>query len=277
MEWLMPDEDSKYTKSDLKIMDFIENYTDEFLFMSIGQLAKRLDMSEATTSRFARHIGYTDFKEMKNHVAARKVGKGPARKIAGTLMKIQGFDIRKWFTYQQECLERTQNQIDIGEMDKALTAIQKARRIYIHAKNASASAGQLLFFRLRRLGFDVTMVPSGGSEVIEGIAHAGEGDLVIIFSYSKVSTEGRIILDYAQTAGYQTLAFTSRLYAPSDQRADINIYVYRGEKEEYHSMTTAVAMIDAMVLALSERMASQSAERLGKVQNLKKLYRKDRD
>ena len=26
MEWLMPDEDSKYTKSDLKIMEFIENY-----------------------------------------------------------------------------------------------------------------------------------------------------------------------------------------------------------------------------------------------------------
>ena len=46
MEWLMPDEDSKYTKSDLKIMEFIENYTDEFLFMSIGQLAKRLDLSE---------------------------------------------------------------------------------------------------------------------------------------------------------------------------------------------------------------------------------------
>ena len=66
MEWLMPDEDSKYTKSDLKIMDFIENYTDEFLFMSIGQLAERLGMSEATVSRCARHLGYRDFKEMKN-------------------------------------------------------------------------------------------------------------------------------------------------------------------------------------------------------------------
>ena len=141
----MPDEDSKYTKSDLKIMDFIENYTDEFLFMSIGQLAKRLDMSEATISRFGKTYRLYRFKEMKNHVAARKVGKGPARKIAGTLMKIQGFDIRKWFTYQQECLERTQNQIDIGEMDKALTAITRYLRV-IHAKNASASAGQLLFF-----------------------------------------------------------------------------------------------------------------------------------
>lgn len=276
MEWLMPDEDSKYTKSDMKIRDFIENNTEEFLFMSIGQLAKRLEMSEATISRFARHIGYMDFKDMKNHVAARKVGKGPARKIAGTLMKNQGFDIRKWFSYQQECLERTQDQIDSGEMDRALKAIQNAEKIYIHAKNASSSAGQLFFFRLRRLGYNVSMIPSGGSEVIEGIAHAGEKDLIIIFSYSKVSAEGKIILDYAQTAGYKTLAFTSRLYAPSEQRADINIYVYRGEKEEYHSMTTAVAMIDAMVLALSERMSVTSAERLGKVENLKKLYRKDR-
>lgn len=276
MEWLMPDEDSKYTKSDLKIMDFIENYTDEFLFMSIGQLAKRLNMSEATISRFARHIGYTDFKEMKQHVALRKVGKGAARKIAGTLMKNQGFDIRKWFSYQQECLERTQNQFDPREMDRAMNAIQNARRILIHAKNASASAGELLFFRLRRLGFNVSIIPSGGSEVIEGIAHAGKEDLVIIFSYSKVSSEGRIILDYAQTAGYQTLAFTSRLYAPSEQRADMNIYVYRGEKEEYHSMTTAIAMIDAMILALSERMADTSAEQLCKIQKLKKLYRNDR-
>lgn len=274
MEWLMPNEDSKYTKSDMKIMEFIENNTDEFVFMSIGQLAKRLDMSEATISRFVRHIGYSDYKEMKSYVVAKKVGKGPARKIAGTLMKNQGFDIPKWFHYQQECLERTQSQIDFKELDKAITAIQKARRIYIHAKNASASTGQLLFFRLRRLGYDVSLIPSGGSEIIEGIAHAGEGDLVIIFSYSKISSEGRIILDYAQTAGYQTMAFTSRLYAPSDQRADINIYVYRGEKEEYHSMTAAVAMIDAIVLALSEKMSSKSAENLRKVQNLKKLYSK---
>ena len=38
--------EGKYTKSDRRIMDFVEDYTDEFLFMSIGQLAERLGMSE---------------------------------------------------------------------------------------------------------------------------------------------------------------------------------------------------------------------------------------
>ena len=58
-----------YTKSDLRIMEYIEKHTDEFLLMSIGQLAAELQMSEATVSRVVRHIGYVDFKELKAKVA----------------------------------------------------------------------------------------------------------------------------------------------------------------------------------------------------------------
>ena len=54
--------EGKYTKSDRRIMDFVEDYTDEFLFMSIGQLAERLGMSEATVSRCALNLVYGYFK-----------------------------------------------------------------------------------------------------------------------------------------------------------------------------------------------------------------------
>ena len=103
----IPESEGRYTRSDKKILEFIEESTEEFLFMSIGQLAERLEMSEATISRFARHIGYGDFKELKSAVAQQKNGKGAARKMAGTLMKGEGFDIESWFSYQQECMMRT--------------------------------------------------------------------------------------------------------------------------------------------------------------------------
>ena len=268
----IPESEGRYTRSDKKILEFIEESTEEFLFMSIGQLAERLEMSEATISRFARHIGYGDFKELKSAVAQQKNGKGAARKMAGTLMKGEGFDIESWFSYQQECMMRTLADLDQREFIKALDQIGDARRIFIHAKNASAAAGQLLFFRLRRMGFPVQMIPSGGSEVLEGLAQAGEEDLVILFSYSKVSEEGKMILDYAGEAGYNTLAFTSRKYAPKEQRSDVNLYVYRGEKKEYHSMTAAVAVVDALVLALSERSKETIAASLIRVQKLKEHY-----
>ena len=269
----IPGREGKYTKSDEKILEFMESHTDEFLFMSIGEVAKRLEVSEATISRAARHLGYRDFKEMKNEIIEQKTGKGAAGKIAGTLLKTQGFDIGKWFAMQQECLRNTLENFDQQEFSRAVSQLQSARNIYIHGKNASASSAQLLFFRLRRLGYKVFMVPSGGSEVIEGIVHAGEGDLVIIFSYSKVSAEGKMILEYAKTAGYITMAFTSRLYAPQEQRADINLYVYRGEKEEFHSMSAPAAMIDALILALSEKDQGDTARNLLKIQKLKEKFK----
>ena len=253
-------------------MDFIENRTDEFLFMSIGQLARQLEVSEATISRFARHIGYHDFKELKRGVLNQKEGGGAARKLAGTLLKNQGFDMEKWIEQQKECLDETLRGFSMEEFERALDAVCAARRIFIHGKNASASAARLLHFRLRRLGLAAEVIPSGGSEVIEGIAHAGKGDLVILFCYSKISREARMILEYAADAGYGTLAFTGEHTSSAERHADISLYVFRGEKGEYHSMASAAAMVDALIVALSERMEMQSAESLIRIQKLKEAY-----
>ena len=131
----VPGRDVKYTKSDEKILEFMETHTDEFLFMSIGEVAKRLEISEATISRAARHLGYRDFKEMKNEIIVQKTGKGAAGKIVGTLQKTQGFDMGKWFAMQQECLSNTLENFDQQEFSAAVSQIQNARNIYIHGKN----------------------------------------------------------------------------------------------------------------------------------------------
>ena len=142
--------------------------------------------------------------------------------------------------------------------------------MFIHAKSASASLGQLLLFRLRRLGIEAILLPSGGSEVLEGLSQAHSDDLVVLFSFSKVSREGRMILEYQKQAGYRTLAFTSRSYLPEPDRADMNLFVYRGEAKEYHSMTAA--LIDALVVAVSEKLGDEAVQRLSNLHRLKKAY-----
>lgn len=109
--------------------------------------------------------------------------------------------------------------------------------------------------------------------MLEGLAQVKEGDLVIFFGFSKVSREGRAILECQEEFGYHTLCFTGRLRAPRDEQADVNLYVYRGEAGEYHSMTAATAMVDALVVALSERLGADGAKNLQTVYKLKKKYR----
>ena len=272
MQLQFPAKPAGFTKAEQKILEYIGSHTDVFLFLSIGQLADRLGVSDATISRFARHVGCRDFKDLKSVVVRQNTGEGPAAKMAGTLLRQPGFKVDTWLLQQQLCLQKTLEQLNTAEFDRAVQAILDARRVFIHAKSASAALGQLLMFRLRRLGMAVSVLPSGGSEVLEGLAQAGKGDLIVLFSFAKISWEGRMILDYKKSAGCRVLIFSSRLYAPLEEQGDINLFVYRGEIKEYHSMAAPAALVDALVVALSEKMGAASVRQLSRLHELKETY-----
>ena len=264
--------EEELTRADRKILEFIGSNTEEFLFMGIGQLARRLEVSEAKISRFARHAGYQDFKQLKQSVMQQSREKGPARKIARTLQKEEDFQVKKWLEYQKECLEKTIEENDPVIFESAAREIASADRVFIFSKNASDAMGELLFYRLRRIGIRVEKIPSGGSGMLEGLAQAGEGDLVIFFAFSKLSSQGRVILDCRKEAGYRTLAFTGRTYLMKEECADVNLYACRGEEKEYHSMTAAAAVVDALVLLVSKLTEEKTAKSLSRLHALKKKY-----
>ena len=206
MELQLPVPFGELTRAEQKILDYINTNTDTFLFSSIGQLSRQLEMSDATLSRFARHVGCRDFKALKGLVMEQ--ASGPAAKMAGTLSQ-SDFSPGAWLERQQYYLKKTAEQLDAGELARAARELVSARRVLIHGKNASASLAQMLHFRLRRLGIAVSLLPSGGSELIEGLASAGKDDVVVMFSFSKLSREGQILLDYSHQAGYRTIGFVS--------------------------------------------------------------------
>ena len=110
-----------------------------------------------------------------------------------------------------------------------------------------------MHFRLRRLGLDARLLPTSGSELLEGLAGAEKGDVAVLFSFSKLSREGRILLEQGRTAGYTTLAFVSRTCLPPDQAADINLFAYRGPEKEYHLSLIHIYLADCLGFRLAHR------------------------
>lgn len=274
MSFNFPKMPEKLTAAEQAVMEYIAGHNEEFLFMTIGQLASRLNVSEATISRFARHMGCEDFKHLKQIIMEQTVQKGPVQKLANSLHTGNGELLKNWMGQQQYNLQRTLELLDQKEFDRAVQSIAEAHRVFIHGKNASRSLAQLLEFRLRRMGVDVHCIPSSGTEVLEGLAPVQPDDLVILFGFSKISAEGRVILDYQKTVGYTTLMFTGQLYHADELQADINLFVYRGEENEYHSMSAPMAVVDALIIALSAYMGSEAVASLKTVKKLKDEYGK---
>lgn len=268
-----PSMPGKLTANEAALLEFINQHSDRFLFLSIAQLAETLSMSEATVSRFARHVGCRDFKHLKQVVLAQtQTRTGPADKLAATLAEEDGAPLPHWLEQQRYCLEKTEALLDPAEFHRAVQAIVEARRVFVYAKNASRSMAELLRFRLRRIGVDVRLLAGAGNELLEGLAAAGPGDLVVVFSFSKRSTEGAILLDWQREAGYRTLLFTGQLSPLPDPQPDIRLFVYRGEANEYHSMAAPAAIVDALVLGVSAKLGDRAVDRLARLRALKQRY-----
>ena len=100
MDLRLPTRPGELTRAEQKILDYINTNTDAFLFSSIGQLAQRLELSDATVSRFARHVGCRDFKALKSLVLEQSPG--PAVK-AGRPRSVREiiFPLRAWLERQR--------------------------------------------------------------------------------------------------------------------------------------------------------------------------------
>ena len=98
MDLRLPTPAGELTRAEQKILDYINTNTDAFLFSSIGQLAQRLELSDATVSRFARHVGCRDFKALKSLVLEQSPG--PAVKLTATLSQGDHFSPQAWLERQ---------------------------------------------------------------------------------------------------------------------------------------------------------------------------------
>lgn len=258
-----------YTPAEELIINHIIENPQEFMLQSIQEVSRSLGVSDATVSRFARHAGFADFKALKSAVAARSLG--PADKMSASIGEGAG-DVRAFLSQQRENLDRTLEGLDDVMFARAVRALAEARRVFIHGKGAAACVAELLAFRLKRYGIAVELLPSGGSELMEGLVHAGANDAIVTFGFQRIPAEDQAALDYGVKAGCITLLFTDRMVRSDGAAADIELYTYRGEPRAYHSMTSAVALVDALVVAVGARLDGAVLESLDRIKDLKRAY-----
>ncbi len=247
MNLSFPQMPEKLTSTEQDIVEYIAAHRDEFLCMTIGQLSSALHISEATVSRFARHVGCEDFKHLKRTVVEQTVQRGPAQKLNRTLQTGDGDLLTAWMEQQRYNLQKTLDLLDRDAFAAAVTTLLGARKIFLHARNASRAPAVSI----------------------------GPQDVVVLFGFAKVSEAAGVILDRQQQAGYRTILFTSRVWHGEGPRADIELFVYRGDEKEQHSMSSPISVAEALSLALSAQMGDAALARLDEIQQLKAAY-KDR-
>lgn len=239
------------TQSDEKIIDYIYQHISTIPYLTIDQLAKELEVSIATLSRFVRHVGYPNFKELKNAIIAHESILTPAQKFQDALSLSGTISAKSLLHQQQEYIDKTIENLSEHDINKAVKMIRDTQVIHIFGKGASAGPAELLSFRIKCFQKHTIRLHSSGSELFEDLAGIRPGELIVIFAFYKISVEAKVVLDHARKMKIPTILVTDRLYTEHETRGDVNLYVYRGGNSEHHSMTALVALIDALVVLVA--------------------------
>ena len=266
----------RLTKSEKRIASYLLADYEQAAFLAAADLAKHLEVSEATIVRFARSIGYKSFPEMRRALQEIfRVKVTPAARLQSKLADLdsgEGHVLSKVIDMELQYLTEAEHSIDPAEFDRALEILLDAPRVFVFGLGPASLLAELVEFRLRRFGIPVVTLVESGRDILEKLLNLQRDDVVIATAFHRVTGELIALLDHAKKKKSRIILITDTLEPALKGRADVILAARRGPVSTFHSLTVPMAILNALILAIAKSRSKETTVKLERLQELRASY-----
>lgn len=240
--------------------------------MTIGDLARASDCSEATVVRLSHELGYGGYREFRMRlaeetaVAREREGDGayagdidPDDELAAVVGKIAAADTR--------AVQETAEGLDLAALADVAGAIAAAGRIALFGAGASGLAAADLQSKLARIGLAATVhVDAHGGLPAAALLRAG--DVAIGLSHSGRTADVIDALGIAREAGARAVAITSAPASPLAGSA-WRVLLTAAHESAFRSGATAsriaqLTVVDCVLVAVAQQLPDLGRDALAR-------------
>ena len=259
------------TKSEKKIADTILRSPDLVSQCPLSEIAKHLEVGEATLVRFCRTIGFKGFSDFKLELSIELATKDNNDE---TVLETEIMPSDDSLTIAQKLqaavsnvMEETVNLLDLKQLEQVVKAIKKARRIFLFGVGSSGVTAEDAKNKLMRIGFQVDATGNNHFMYMQA-ALLTPSDVAIGLSHSGYSAETAHTLKIAKQNGATTVVLTHSLRSPVTEYADY--VLVNGNKQgklQGDSIGTKIAqlfvldLIYALLVQGEEELAVQTKQK----------------
>jgi DNA-binding MurR/RpiR family transcriptional regulator len=261
------------TKSQQRIASYLLAGYDEAAFLPAADLAKRLNVSEATLVRFARAVGYEGFRDLRRCLQGLfRAQATPASRLQhklGELASSQGHVLAKVLDMEVQYLTEASHSIDPADFDRAVQVLLGGERIFVFGSGPSGILADLAELRLRRLGILTIAMTESGRHLLEKLQLLRPGDAVLATGFNYVRPELVSVLEHARATGCRSILLTDTLGPALRSKADVVLAARRGPVSTFHSLTVPMSILNALILAVAMARPEESLAALNRLQELR--------
>jgi RpiR family carbohydrate utilization transcriptional regulator len=270
---------SSLRKSERKIADHLLRNSRRRFNLSITELAKRLDVSEATVSRFCRSLGYRGFQDLKFSLAADLP---PAEEFQNIPIDIVETDSsvvvgKKLSDTLSNAIIETHRNLDMDQLNAAINEIANAKRVELYGVGGAYAVSIEANHLFLKAGINCVAYSDGYMQTVTA-SMLGEDCVAVGLSHTGLSMDVVNALKIASESGAVTIGITSGRDSPLARASEIclctpprnrDIPLYGDFME---ARVSQLYVIDLLYLGIIFKLGEISKRRLKKSRDALETY-----
>jgi DNA-binding MurR/RpiR family transcriptional regulator len=234
------------TQSQKRIADFIAEQSDAVAFLTVDQMALRLGVNASTVVRFCYRLGLSGFPDLQDRL--RTALRGQLAPTAGRKpTHLTGTAFGASLARDMANLERTLRGLTRDGLDRAVTALTGARRVYVVAGFSAFSVAHCFGLELSRLRPDVHTIETGDGVSTVRLAEMGTADCMVAFTFPRYARFTQRAAAFARERSSTLLVVTDTPVSPAGQIADTVLVACPGGTGVQNSMVAPMAVANALI------------------------------
>ena len=264
----------KLSKSHRRIAECIVTHYDKVVFMTASKLGEYVGVSESTVVRFAAALGYSGYPQLQKalqELLRHRLTASQRFELTNDMDHVQV--LNKVLKADIQNIRSTLDEIDISSFECAIDMILQARQIYVMGLRSSAPIAEFFVHYLKFIFSNVRVVTSGVSDVFEQLSRIGEGDLLIGISFPRYASRSIEAMNFARKQGASLIAITDGPLSPLHAEANLCLMAKSDMASFVDSLAAPISLINALIVALSQRRRTQVTDYFDKMENIWSEYR----
>ena len=217
---------NQFTKAEKKVADYILANPRDVLFMSITDLAEACEVGDTSVFRFCKTMdlkGYQEFKMMLSLSISK--GQEQVDQFTGNNISMEdsfGELARKVLNTNINALNETFSMIKEEDIDRAITLIHRARRVFFFGVGASMLTAMKAMNKFMRIENKVFCIQDSHMQAMAA-ATMDERDTTVIFSYSGATKDTIHVAEVAKRSGAKIICITRFVKSPLSAYSDVTL------------------------------------------------------
>ena len=208
-----------------RVVEYLLSNTREAAFLSIGEVAEKLDVSKAQLVRVSRMVGFEGYADLKDALQNSVLEHVNPTALLSKIMKNRQDLPEEILRMEHANLDDTWNQLKPQNIVKFCEMVRQANMVYCMGWGISSIVAESLYTRLMEMGIRSSLMKRGSVALIEQARTVTKGDIVVVCELPSYVIEVMESIEKIAANGATVITITDSPAAPVCQLSDLTFFV----------------------------------------------------